>query len=45
MWRKHGISRDQVIEINSPINDAAPALWDYVLALIHEAADKGYLRR
>ena len=45
MWRKHGISRDQVVEINSPICDAAPALWEYVSALIDEAADKGYLRR
>ena len=44
MWRKHGISRDQVIEVNRPIRDAAPALWEYVSALIDEAAAKGYLR-
>ena len=44
MWRKHGISRDQVIEVNRPINAAAPALWEYVAALIDEAAAKGYLR-
>ena len=44
MWRKHGISRDQVIEVNRPINDAAPALWEYVSALIDEAVAKGYLR-
>ena len=44
MWRKHGISRDQVVEVNRPINAAAPALWEYVSALIDEAAAKGYLR-
>ncbi len=44
MWRKHGISREQVIEVHRPINDAAPALWEYVSALIDEAAARGYLR-
>ena len=44
MWRKHGISRDQVIEVNRPIRDAVPALWEYLSALIDEAAAKGCLR-
>ena len=45
MWRKHGISRDQVMEINAPIASAAPALWDYISGLIDEAAAKGHLRQ
>jgi 5'-deoxynucleotidase YfbR-like HD superfamily hydrolase len=42
-WRRHGIRKDQVIERMQPIRTALPSLWEEVLAMINEAADKGYL--
>jgi putative hydrolase of HD superfamily len=42
-WRQHQIRKDQVIERMQPIRVALPALWEYVLEKINDAADKGYL--
>jgi len=42
-WREHHISRHQVIQRNSPINNSAPALWEYAAKLIVEAFEKGFL--
>jgi len=42
-WRKHGITRDQVVARNREIEKAAPELWDYIHALIEHAVEKGYL--
>lgn len=42
-WRQHKIRKEQVIERMRPIRAALPALWDYVLELIEDAAHKGYL--
>jgi putative hydrolase of HD superfamily len=43
MWRRHGITRDQVVAVNQRIADGAPALWEYAKRLIDDAVVKGYL--
>ena len=43
-WLQHGISAQQVREVNLPILDAAPALRDYCETLIQDAARLGFLR-
>ncbi|MBW2513453.1 MAG: HD domain-containing protein [Deltaproteobacteria bacterium] len=43
-WQEHGIKRQQVIQRNSPMNDGAPALWEYAEKLIDEAVEKGILK-
>jgi putative hydrolases of HD superfamily len=42
-WRQHGIRKGQVIERMQPIRTALPHLWGYVLEMIDDAAEKGYL--
>lgn len=42
-WRQNGIRKDQVIERMQPIRAALPTLWGYVIELIEDAADRGYL--
>jgi putative hydrolases of HD superfamily len=42
-WRQHGITHDQVLTVNRPIAEGAPALWDYAKGLIEDAVSKGYL--
>jgi putative hydrolase of HD superfamily len=42
-WRRNRIRKDQVIERMQPVKTALPALWGYVMELIEDAADKGYL--
>jgi putative hydrolases of HD superfamily len=42
-WRQHRIKKDQVIERMQPIRVALPSLWGYMLEVIEDAADKGYL--
>jgi putative hydrolase of HD superfamily len=43
-WREHGITRQQVIQRNSPMQDGAPTLWEYAEKLIDEAVEKGMLK-
>ena len=42
-WLEHGVTRAQVIERNRHIAAGAPRLWEYALALIDDAVEKGYL--
>jgi putative hydrolases of HD superfamily len=42
-WRQNRIRKDQVIERMQPVRAALPSLWGYVVELIEDAADKGYL--
>lgn len=42
-WKKHGITKDQVIKKNKPLlTGGAEALWAYAEKMIAESADKGY---
>ncbi|MDN3576350.1 HD domain-containing protein [Chitinimonas viridis] len=42
-WQENSVRFEQVIRKNLPINDAAPALWQYVLPKLEAARDKGWL--
>ena len=42
-WKRHGISRRQVVERNRTMAEGAPALWRYALELIDAAVERGYL--
>ena len=42
-WQQHGISADQVREINGCIEDGAPELWRYAEALIEDAVKRELL--
>jgi 5'-deoxynucleotidase YfbR-like HD superfamily hydrolase len=42
-WRENQIRKGQVIERMQPVRTALPLLWGYVMELIEDAADKGYL--
>jgi putative hydrolases of HD superfamily len=42
-WRRHRIRKAQVIERMQPIRTGLPSLWGYVLDMIEDATEKGYL--
>jgi putative hydrolase of HD superfamily len=42
-WRAHNISRDQVLGRMRSIEHGAPSLWPYVLHLIDEACELGFI--
>lgn len=42
-WRQHGVSKSQVVQRMQPIRTALPHLWGYVLEMIDNAAEEGYL--
>ena len=44
-WRQHGIQKKQVLSRMQPVEEGAPLLWDYVMALIDDAVAKGYLAK
>ena len=44
-WRQHGIQKKQVLSRMQPVEEGAPALWDYVTSLIDDAVAKGYLAK
>ena len=42
-WRKHGVTKAQVVERNKHMADGAPELWNYIEEAINDAVEKGYL--
>ena len=42
-WRRHGITKQQVIDYNQHIAEGAPDLWDWVQEKIEEAVADGVL--
>jgi putative hydrolase of HD superfamily len=42
-WKKHGVSKGQVLERAAPIGESCPALWKFAQGLIDEAARTGLL--
>lgn len=44
-WKRHGVTRDQVISRNYHISDSSPKLWEYAKSMIDEAIEKGYLKK
>jgi putative hydrolase of HD superfamily len=43
--RQHGIRKSQVVKRMQPIRTALPHLWGYVLEMIDNAAEAGYLAK
>jgi putative hydrolases of HD superfamily len=42
-WRKHDVTKSQVLEKKQAIIDGAPELWPFALLLIQESVDNGWL--
>ena len=42
-WRKHSITKAQVLERNAIVKSGAPQLWAYVQSIIDDSVSKGYL--
>jgi putative hydrolase of HD superfamily len=42
-WRQHGIQKKQVLSRMQPVDEGASFLWDYVVTLIDDAVEKGFL--
>jgi putative hydrolase of HD superfamily len=43
-WKQHNIHRDQVMQRIAPIETGAPELWPFVLELVQDCVQAGYLR-
>ncbi|AGC68416.1 putative metal-dependent phosphohydrolase [Thermoclostridium stercorarium subsp. stercorarium DSM 8532] len=44
-WKEHGIYVDQVLNRNGRIKDSSQKLWEFVESLLHDAVEKGYLKK
>ena len=44
-WLEHGVTQAQVLKRMQPIEQGAPELWVFVVNLINEACEKGFLTR
>ncbi len=42
-WQEHGIARQQVLDRMLQIRSSSERLWQYVVSLIDDAVEKGYL--
>lgn len=42
-WRINGITKAKVLIRNAKIKDSSPVVWDYLVRLLDEAVEKGYL--
>jgi putative hydrolase of HD superfamily len=42
-WKQHRVTHKAVLARNAPIGDSAPALWNYLVARIDDAREKGWL--
>ena len=42
-WQEHGIRHSQAFDVNSPIGDASPELWQLARAILGSAADNDLL--
>jgi putative hydrolase of HD superfamily len=43
-WKQHNIHPDQVMQRIAPIETGAPELWPFVLELVQDCVQAGYLR-
>ncbi len=44
-WRQHGIQKKQVLSRMQPVDEGAHFLWDYVVTLVDDAVEKGFLKK
>lgn len=42
-WKQHNVTKAQVLTRMEPVREAAPALWQFVLAVIEDSIEKGYI--
>jgi hypothetical protein len=42
-WRRHGVTSDQVLQVNRRISEGSPVIWEFARKLIHDSIRKGYL--
>ncbi len=43
-WKKHGISKEQVIKRNEHTSEGSNTLWQYIKSILDDAAEKGFLK-
>ena len=43
-WKKHGISKEQVIKRNEHTSEGSDTLWQYIKSILDDAAEKGFLK-
>ncbi|MFE4107770.1 HD domain-containing protein [Almyronema epifaneia] len=43
-WKKHHISREQVMQRMAPVKTGAPALWEWTLQVIEDCVAAGWLQ-
>ncbi|MGN0642925.1 MAG: HD domain-containing protein [Huintestinicola sp.] len=43
-WQEHGVKLSQVEERNKHIADGSEELWEYMLSVLEDARDKGFLK-
>lgn len=43
-WREHGVRSHQVLDMNRPMGEGAPTLWERARTLIEQAMEKGWLK-
>ncbi|HMK46146.1 MAG TPA: HD domain-containing protein [Methanocella sp.] len=43
-WQEHGVTADQVLEVNRHIGQTAPEIWKKVQELVQELVEKGHLK-
>jgi putative hydrolase of HD superfamily len=44
-WKKHSISSEKVLALNSKMEKGSAAIWDYAKSMIEDAVRRGYLER
>ena len=44
-WQQHGIQKKQVLSRMQPVDEGASVLWNYVVTLIDDAVEKGFLKK
>ena len=44
-WPEHGVTQAQVLQRMRPIEQGTPELWPFVLGLVDEACEQGFLTR
>ena len=42
-WTQHGITRQDVLQVNAPIREGSKVLWEYAKFIVDQATKKGYL--
>lgn len=44
-WKKNGVTYDMVYEVNKHLAGGSKVIWEFILAMLDSAVEKGYLSR